>query len=503
VGAIETGGTFKTSVKSGRAGTLLTLNSSESCPAVPSGMEPQVLVTFTDSAGTVTGLSGAPVIKNGGAIVNPTADGSWSTTMLVPYKTVDSYSNAINYTDDAARGAAKINAQCGYYSNSYPYGFTAMRDYNTQPFNVTGASQSFDMSSRFVKQGSKVRISPEHFCSASTIEGVARIYNTQGDIATKTFKVKNGEWSPFDIAIPANAVGGIYGVGVECKVPNDKNSLYHTEQPLLVANNYLALGDSYSSGEGAPKSGFISGTDTTDNQCHRSDAAYSQLVRKSLGIVYGTFRACSGAVINDFYANNHANAAEPAQLSWINDSTNLVTLTIGGNDIGFGNVMGYCAKRTAGNPYCKDALGTQVDAAISHLKSRDPNDKQTLQSVYSAVREKAKNAHVVVLGYPRLFPKNPPATCGTGAGTIKFVRSDMKWMNEVADKLNQAIKDAAIDQGFTYLDVNSAFKGHELCTPDRYLNRAIVNHAVWSFHPNVEGQKSEANLLKNWIKTLE
>lgn len=502
VGAVGSGGTFKTSVRSGKAGTLFTATSNKSCAAVPSGTESRVLVTFTDSAGKITDIAGAPVGASGGTTVKTAANGSWSTTMLVPYKAVDSQSNAIKYTKDAARGVAKVKAQCGYSGSDSQ--FTATSNYVARSFVVTGASQSFNMSSRFVKQGGKVRISSKHFCSIATTGGIARVYDTQGEIASKTFSVKYGKLQSFSIDIPADATGGIYSVSVECKVPNDKKSLYYAEQPLLVANNYVSLGDSYSSGEGVPtSSGFISGTDTANNQCHRSNGAYSQLVRSSLGLVGGTFGACSGAVINDFYTDNHANANEPAQLSHINDDTNLVTLTIGGNDMGFGNIMGYCAQRAETDPYCKDVLGAQVDAAVAHLASQDPNDTQTLRSVYSAVREKAKNAHVVVLGYPRLFPKNPPTTCDTGVSTLKFAKTDMKWMNDTADKLDLAIKNAAVAQGFTYLDMNSAFKGHELCTSNSYMNPAILSNIVWSFHPNAQGQKAEANVLKNWIKTLK
>lgn len=504
--AATTAGTFTTSVSSGRAGTLITLTSKDVCPAVPAGKEAQVFITITDAAGNVRGLRGAPPIKGGGATIAPAADGSWSTTMLIPYKTIDDYTS-INYTDDAARGMAQIDAQCGYNNDTYPYGFTPTASYDSQPFNINGPSLPFNLSTRFAKQGDKIRISPANSCPAAATEGIIRIYNWTTDIVNQSFNVKNGNWNTVSVTIPSDAAGAIYGVEVECKVPNDKNSLYFTQQPIFVANNYLALGDSYSSGEGAPKPDYLAGTDLRNNRCHRSDGAYSQIVRKDLKIPYGTFRACSGAVINDFYQPNSSNAGEPAQLSWINDHTNLITLTIGGNDVGFADVMKYCALHTPLQRSCKDAYNTKVTAAIDHLASRDPNDPQTLQSLYTAIRDKATNAHVIVMGYPRLFPKNPPKDCGTGVPNLTFSRSDMVWMNKSADKLDQVIKDAAIDQGFTYIDVNSAFEGHELCTPDRYLNRAIVatrdSILKWSFHPNLTGQRKEATLVKDWLWTLE
>ena len=105
---------------------------------------------------------------------------------------------------------------------------------------------------------------------------------------------------------------------------------------------YVALGDSYSSGEGNPP--FDAGTDVASgpnqDRCRRSRVAFPhQLhVRANLVLVH---RACSGAVGADVTTTSKY-PPEPPQVSWVDASTNLVTITIGGNEAGFGTVLVSC-----------------------------------------------------------------------------------------------------------------------------------------------------------------
>ncbi|RYZ26686.1 MAG: hypothetical protein EOP01_08690, partial [Propionibacteriaceae bacterium] len=104
---------------------------------------------------------------------------------------------------------------------------------------------------------------------------------------------------------------------------------------------YVALGDSFSSGEGA--GGYDPATDTANDRCHRSGSAYPELVaaaessRRPL-----TFAACSGALTYDLSHPNHLYASEPAQDEALGKGNRKVSLTIGGNDLGFADVLGAC-----------------------------------------------------------------------------------------------------------------------------------------------------------------
>ena len=299
-----------------------------------------------------------------------------------------------------------------------------------------------------------------------------------------------------------------------------------TPSPSAAFSPYVALGDSYSSGEGAPDPTFMFGTDQVNyNLCHRSVAAYPEVVYNTFANKYPWFffKACSGAKIQDFYAaNQEGNSGEPAQLSWLNQHTRLVTLTIGGNDVDFHDVLQYCATRPAvGSQTCKAKFDQIVNSEIAAISSTNPNNSNTLAYLYKLIKKDAPNAKVLVVGYPRLFPVKPPHFCLTGAPQLSrldvgspafFIRSDMDWFNRegfILDAAIERITNYEKKQGgdFTYVNTYNALNGHELCTGDPYINRAIIDTTSidleklvsWSFHPKILGQRAIASCIIPWL----
>lgn len=297
--------------------------------------------------------------------------------------------------------------------------------------------------------------------------------------------------------------------------------------PPAQPQAYVALGDSYSSGEGAPNPNFLEGTDNHSprNLCHRSTAAYPWLTHSATSNTYPTFvfRACSGAKIQDFYADNQeGNSGEPAQLSWLNSHTRLVTLTVGGNDVDFHDVLQYCATRPdVGSKTCEAKFDQIVNSEIAAISSTDPNNSNTLAYLYKLIKKDAPNAKVLVVGYPRLFPKKPPPFCLTGVPQTSgldigrpafFIRSDMDWFNREGSILDTAIEritkyEKKNGGDFTYVNTYDALNGHELCTGDPYVNRAIIDTSIdlvklvsWSFHPNISGQAALAAIVESYAK---
>jgi lysophospholipase L1-like esterase len=294
--------------------------------------------------------------------------------------------------------------------------------------------------------------------------------------------------------------------------------------------NYVALGDSYSSGEGNPP--YLSGTDVPNgDKCHRSALSYSFDVNNDLGFYAPrfSFHACSGARIGDFY-NANAGNHEKRQLDWlggVGGDTQLATLTIGGNDAHFADVIGTCfasalavaAQDTTGGLFegligsilgdavvnvasCKTLWNGQVNSAISLMGNNSPSNKQSLAQLYEAIANATPpTAQILAVGYPRFFPGSPPATCATGAGG-SFDRDTMTWIDQKIQKLDQVIHDAAAAannslkaQRVHYVDTYNAFSGHERCTSHPYLNGIIKgrsNAAVGSFHPNTAGHRALA-----------
>jgi lysophospholipase L1-like esterase len=221
--------------------------------------------------------------------------------------------------------------------------------------------------------------------------------------------------------------------------------------------NYVALGDSYSSGVGAGNYTSSSGS------CDRSTNAYPQLWANANSPASFAFVACSGATTSDVASS---------QLSALNSSTTLVSITIGGNDVGFSSVMETCVLGSTSD--CVNA----IDAAEAKL----PALTSTLENLYSEINAHAPNARLVVLGYPEFYDLSQSSSC------IGLSTTDRTDLNQAADELDSTIQTAAQAKGETYADVRSAFSGHEICDSDSWLHSVDWFDLTSSYHPTASGQ---------------
>jgi lysophospholipase L1-like esterase len=234
----------------------------------------------------------------------------------------------------------------------------------------------------------------------------------------------------------------------------------------VASPQYVALGDSYSSGVGARTFYEESG------ECKRSPYAYGPLVAAADGYTL-SFQACGGAKTNEVVEK---------QLGTLSASTALVTITIGGNDAGFGHVMEECAVYYF---WCGEA----IEEADTYIKNSLPKALETTYKA-KAIRAKATTAKVVVLGYPKLFTKEG-ATCGVNTLTS----SHEKRINESAEKLDAAVKARAEALKFTFTNPTSAFESHEICSSSEWLN-GESDPLGESYHPNTKGQEELAKLVE-------
>jgi lysophospholipase L1-like esterase len=221
--------------------------------------------------------------------------------------------------------------------------------------------------------------------------------------------------------------------------------------------SYVALGDSYSSGDGA---GSYSG-----GSCLQSANAYPVLWRAAHG---GTFtnETCAGATTTDVLSS---------QLGPLSVSTTLVSITIGGNDVGFSSVMETCVLQ--GNNACVSA----VQKAESQAQTTLPG---ALDNVLSAIASHAPNARVVVLDYPEFYDLAKSSTC-IGLSTTKRTA-----LNQGADVLDGVIQAAAGRLGDAFVDVKPFFSGHQICDSGSYLISVDWLNLGDSYHPNASGQRN-------------
>jgi lysophospholipase L1-like esterase len=220
---------------------------------------------------------------------------------------------------------------------------------------------------------------------------------------------------------------------------------------------YVAIGDSYASGVGTRS--YID----DDSGCSRSEAAYPSLIAEEIGADL-TFAACTGAKTGDVLAK---------QLGGLSDGTDLVTITVGGNDTGWAGVVQKCAY-----PYPWTCTA-EIAAAEKFVREQLP---AKLHAVYDAVESAAPNADVIVLGYPRLFN-------GEQCNAITRISpAEQAALNDAADLLGDTIGTVAGSHGFAYVDVRDAFQGHAVCDDAEWVN-GLSYPIAESYHPNTAGQR--------------
>ena len=233
-------------------------------------------------------------------------------------------------------------------------------------------------------------------------------------------------------------------------------SLVLTAAPASAAVNYVALGDSYASGLGA---GNYSG-----GSCDRSSGAYPQLWANANHPSSFAFVACSGATTTDVINN---------QISALSSATTLVSVTIGGNDVGFSNVMITCVLGSTSD--CVNA----VNQAEAEARSKLPG---ALNALFGDIKTRAPNARVVVSGYPEFYDLSKSSGC------VGLSTTDRTALDGGADLLDSVISAAAGQAGFAYAEVRGAFTGHEICDSSSWLHSVDWLNLGDSYHPTASGQ---------------
>jgi hypothetical protein len=308
----------------------------------------------------------------------------------------------------------------------------------------------------------------------------------------------------------------------------------------------VALGDSYSSGEGASaksdpsdyyKESDVDGDDKLwRDACHRSPYAWSRqatLADSGDSIGYRADHwdpsmdyhliACSGAVTANVLAEDvggfpggQPEYSEPAQLSqgYLNADTTLVTFSIGGNNARFSDVVKQCIYKDAAVNYCQD---TTISGDNAPLRDAEPQRitgpvRDAILTVLIRVHALAPNAKIVLMGYPRLLT-------GDGSCVEGLFPAETTWLNGMADLLDEQMyataaeaTEAAAPTWFS--DPRAAFIFQGVCGDPETIHGIVTDKtpgdeplpssptSLQSFHPKISGATNYAKAFNATLRSM-
>ena len=234
----------------------------------------------------------------------------------------------------------------------------------------------------------------------------------------------------------------------------------------VAVPGYVALGDSFAAGVGAGAGSY----DADGSTCDRSPLGYPARVAAESGLSL-TFAACAGADTADVVEQ---------QAPTLRRSTRYVTLTVGGNDLGFASVLTTCAL-----PGWLGDCTAAVNRGRATLRADLP---ERLDVVLATIRDRSPRARVVVTGYPRLFS-------GDDCNALTFFsKREMARLNAATEELAVVIRARTRAAGMRYVSPLARFDGHAWCEDEPWINgprRPLRD----SFHPNAAGHAAYAGLV--------
>lgn len=255
--------------------------------------------------------------------------------------------------------------------------------------------------------------------------------------------------------------------------------------PDPPASHYVALGDSYTAGPGIPNQAPDAGG------CGRSDHNYPHLVAAALAVTRFTDVSCGGATTAHMTEPQPfpGPLPNPPQLDALSADVDLVTLGIGGNDIGFAEIIVTCASRSLLLPItapCQAHYTRHGDELGARIEATAPK----VAAVLSAIRERAPAARIVVVGYPVILPADGPGCWPL----VPIAAGDVAWLRTVQQRLNAMLAEQAAAAGAVFVDTYTSSVGHDVCRlPGRkWVEGFVPTSPASPVHPNARGMANSA-----------
>ena len=259
-----------------------------------------------------------------------------------------------------------------------------------------------------------------------------------------------------------------------------------------LSGRYVALGDSFTAAPLAGRLGQPAG-------CLRSVKDYPSLVATALGRSVSLINAsCYGASTGDLsHAQHTAGQTSPAQLSALSAADRLVTVQIGGDDIGFGKIASTCGALSLTSPTGDPCQRHYTQGGTDQLAQAVTRAAPGVASALAAIRARAPRARVLVVGYPDILPVR-----GNGCWPeVTIARGDLPYLRGVEMRLNAMLAAAARRAGDAFVDTYTPSIGHDACTHGgtKWVEGLIPTSAALPMHPNARGEQAMAQAI---LRTL-
>lgn len=248
---------------------------------------------------------------------------------------------------------------------------------------------------------------------------------------------------------------------------------------------YVALGDSYAAGPLVPaQTGRPAG-------CRRSDNNYPAVLAHSAGFEDFTDVSCSGATTEDMTAPQEVNPGpNPPQLDALDGSESLVTVTIGGNDIGFGEIIQECVTRSSQNLLGAACRDFYTEGGEDQLTGRIDEASSDVADLLSEIRDRAPAARIAAVGYPSILPDEGPGCYPVAP----FSAGDTAYLRDVEKRLNGMLAEEAAEAGVDYVDTYTPTIGHDICQlpGEKWVEGLVPTSPAAPVHPNAQGMRAMA-----------
>jgi hypothetical protein len=253
--------------------------------------------------------------------------------------------------------------------------------------------------------------------------------------------------------------------------------------PAPALADYVALGDSYAAGPLIPLQIQPFG-------CLKSDHNYAHLAAPTIGLPLKD-ATCSGATTEDMTESQSTELGSvPPQFDSLSTETTRVSLTIGGNDIGFSEVALNCVTLNPFSTPCKDKY---TAGGKDQIAERIAATAPKVDAVLDGIKAHSPSAKVFVVNYAAIFPETGFGCwpqMPIGFGDVPYLRSKEK-------ELNAMLATQAAANGATLVDWYNASIGHDACkgSSTRWVEPVVPTNPAAPIHPNLAGMTGAAAIL--------